>query len=203
METKTDYIVTPDSITIPRPEDIKITKKNPTVEKLQELKAAWLKEAEDNGMINDLFLIVETYGVIPEKQVHRGWQPLRRFEFADGESDYVILLERTVWGIGTGTMIPWKHIYVVENGEHMREIEYGNKRLVNYFKRLELAPNETIIPESDQVKIEKNFYVPGSWEGMIGVFAKDARYQISDAKKEKADNVRKDLLMDLFHGQEV
>lgn len=208
METKPDYIVPPESITIPRPEDIKVTVKHPTIEELRTYRAAWLKEAESNGMIGDLFLIVKTFGAIPEDSPYPGWPALRRFEFTDGDSDYVILYDCEVWGrrarLGEEgeSILTWERIFVVEGGDHMREVEYGNKRLVKYFRRLEPSLSGRDERVRDGEKITDNFYVPGHWEGLIGVFAGDARHEINKGKKEKVDSERKNLLNDLFHGQE-
>lgn len=188
---------------VPRPEDIKITKKKPTTEELKEYRAAWLKEAEENGMIDDLFLIVQTFGVFPGERVHRGCPPLRRFEFTDGDSNYVILYEREFWDLGKERITTWERIYVIEDGEYMREIEWGNKRLVKYFRRLEPSPSGLDNRSRDQELKDQNFCVPGYWMGLIGVFAKDAKHELTDGKKQKADNERNDLLNDLFHGQEA
>lgn len=181
----------------PRPEDIKVTKIKPTIEELKEYRAAWLKEAEDNGTIDDLFLIVKSFGEIPERGIHKGWQPLRRFEFTDGDSDYVILFDRALWGMGKDDLVTWERIYVVEDGDYMHEIEYGNKRLVQYYRRLEADPSGRDDSESDAKIIEGNIYVPGYWEGLIGVFAGDARDEINKGKKKKVTNERNDLLEDL------
>lgn len=186
-EKKSDYDTKP-----PRPEDIKVTAKKPTIEQLKEYRAAWLKEAEDNGLINDLFLIVKTFGVIPGVRVHRGWEKLRRFEFTDGDSDYVILYDMEydmAKPIG-------ETVYVVENGEHMREIEYGNKRLVKVFRYI-VDVNSIKYPDRTSKLYQENHFVPGYWDGLIGVFATDARYEMTDGKKKKVDNERKNLLKDL------
>ena len=192
----------------PRPEDIKITAKSPTVEELNELKAAWLREAESNGMIDELFLIVKTFGVIPEKRAFPGHDSLRRFEFTDGDSDYVILLNRSIWDVGGmrgkrpgDTLEEWERIFVVQDGEYLKE-RVSRKKLVRYYRHLNLAPNGEMTYDH-QEKLNLNIFVPGYWEGLIGVFAKDARYQITDGKKGKVDKERKNLLNDLFHGQEA
>ena len=186
-EKKADY-----KTKIPRPEEIKVTKTKPTIDELKEYRAAWLKEAEDNGTIDDLFLIVKTFGVIPERIVHPGWPPLRRFEFTDGDSDYVIL-----YGMEYGMAEPiGEIIWVVENGDHMREIEYGNNRLVKVF-RYTVDVNSIKYPDRSSKFYQENHFVPGYWEGLIGVFAKDAKYQIGDGAKKRTETERKELLRDL------
>ena len=176
----------------PRPEDIKVTKNKPTIEELKEYRAAWLKEAEDNGMIDDLFLIVKTFGVIPEVAQFRGHPPLRRFEFTDGDSDYVILLDRVIWG---NDIEEWETIFVIENGEYLKE-RVSLKKLVSYYRHLNLAPHGSM-PYYHSRNLEQNHFAPGYWEGLIGVFAKDAKYQIGDGAKKRASNERTNLLKDL------
>lgn len=196
-EPKSDY-----NIKIPRPDKIKVTATKPTIEELKEYRAAWLKEAEDNGTIDDLFLIVKTFGVIPERGMFPSWPPLRRFEFTDGDSDYVILLDRVVWGVGGmngknrgDTLIEWERVFVIQGGTYIKEIVYG-KKLVQYYRHLNLAPHGNM-PSDHKGRLESNLFVPGYWEGLIGVFAKDARYEITDGRKKKVDNERKSLLKDL------
>ena len=196
-EKKTEY-----KTKTPRPEEIKVTAKKPTIEELKEYRAAWLKEAEDNGTIDDLFLIVKAFGVIPEKRVFPGRAPLRRFEFTDGDSDYVILFKGCTWGVGAmrgrrpgDTLDEWEQVFVVEGGVEMKEVVYG-KRLVQYYRHLNLAPHG-FMPGNYEEQIGLNLYIPGYWEGLIGVFAKDAKYQIGDGAKKRTETERNDLLRDL------
>lgn len=186
---------------VPRPEDIKITKKSPTTEELREYRAAWLREAEENGTIDDLFLIVKTFGVVPETSPYPGYRTWKRKEFTDGDSEYVILYDREVWVIEKETVVAWERIIVVEDGEPMRELLWDNKRLVSYFRRLSPPPSGQDTREKDKAKSSRNFYVPGYWEGLISDFAWDAKHELTEGRKQKADQERKDLLNDLFHGQ--
>lgn len=188
-QKKADY-----KTNVPRPEGIKVTKTKPTIEELKEYRAAWLKEGEESGVIDDLFLIVKTFGKFP----FPGYSCLRRFEFTDGDSDYVILLDREVWGVGKETVTAWEKVVVVEGGEYMLEGVNG-KMLVSYYRRLELSPAEkhSRAPANDGEKTEANFYIPGYWTGLIEEFANDAKHELGKASTDKARNERAQLLNDL------
>ena len=183
------------------PNDIKVTNKSPTLDQLKEYRADWLREAEESGMINDLFKIVNTLGV-RGKKVHPNWPPCNRYEFSAGNNDYVILLINEAWGTmqqNGKTIITWEMIYVVENGEHMREIEYKNKRLVKYYRRLELSPAQKAGSKAnnDAAKIKENLYVPGDWELFIGTHLELANSHLAKTSTGRSNAERETLLKDL------
>lgn len=184
----------------PRPEDIKVTATKPTIEQLKGYRVAWLKEGEESGMIDNLFLIVNALGVRGEP-VHRGWPPCDRYEFSDGGNNYVILLQKEVWGtMQRGENITaWEHIYVVENGEYMREIEYTNKRLVNYYRFLVQSPAQKAARKNgvDQWKIDQRLYIPGDWESCISSHLELAKQKLGKSSSDNKKFTRNGLLKDL------
>ncbi len=54
METVTNILAVPESIIIPRPEQIEVTVNYPSLEELKQYRDSWLMEAKDNGKLEDL-----------------------------------------------------------------------------------------------------------------------------------------------------
>ena len=181
-----------------RPEDIKVTATKPTLEELKTLRIDWLEDGEKSGRIDDLIRIVKTMGVKGD-YVHPGWVPMNRYEFSGGYNDYVILhrMTETISGSLYGPVIySWDEIYLVENGEHMREMEYGNKKIVQYIKTENLpAPRNTPLKVRDIM--DRALYIPGDWELYLGSHVTLVNDKLGEIKKEKTDNERSEMLREL------
>ena len=186
------------TIKILRPEEIKVTATQPTLEELKMLRIDWLEEGEKSGMIDDLIRIVKTMGVRGD-QVHRGEVPMNRYDFSGGDNDYVILhrATQTISGSLYGPDIySWDEIFLVENGEHMREIEYGNKKIVHNIK-IGNPPAPKNTPPKVRDIMDRALYIPGDWELYLGTHVTLVNDKLGEIKKDKVDNERSEMLREL------